>query len=155
MVARRLLDLGDRVALRKFVMDLPPQLSSVVDRIGRLATGGGLWMGFAAALAVIGPRARRAARAGLVAYAASSAITDGPVKWASQRDRPRGVLLADLPAAVGALVLRRYLRRIPPTPQRSPSRPPSSCPRLRRCSRQLRAWWRCSACKPCAITPPK
>ncbi len=54
-------------------------------------------MGFAAALAVIGPRARRAARAGLVAYAASSAITDGPVKWASQRDRPRRVLLADLP----------------------------------------------------------
>jgi hypothetical protein len=97
MVARRLLELGDRVARRKFIMDLPPQLSSVVDRIGRLATGGGFWMGVAAALAVTGPRARRAARAGLVAYAASSAITNGPVKWASQRDRPRGVLLADFP----------------------------------------------------------
>jgi hypothetical protein len=60
MVARRLLELGDRVARRKFIMDLPPQLSSVVDRIGRLATGGGFWMGVAAALAVTGPRARRA-----------------------------------------------------------------------------------------------
>jgi undecaprenyl-diphosphatase len=96
-VVRRLLELGDRIALRQFVRNLSPRLGSVIDRTGRLATGGGLWVGVAAALAMIGPRARRAARSGLVAYAASSAITNGPVKWANQRTRPRGVLLADLP----------------------------------------------------------
>lgn len=66
-MASPLLELGDRVALRRFVKTIPPRLDGAVDRVGTFATGGRLWVGMAAALAVINPRARRAARAGLVA----------------------------------------------------------------------------------------
>ena len=96
-MASRLLELSDQLALRRFVKSLPPKVGWIIDRCGRLATGGRLWAGFGVALALINPRARRASRAGLVAYAASSAITNGPVKWMSKRSRPRGLLLADLP----------------------------------------------------------
>src|SRR5690242_20081755 len=96
IVASRVLKLADRVALRRLAKNLPPTLASLVDRIGRLATGGRLWVGVAAALAAFSGRGRRAARAGVVSYVACSAITNGPVKWVSQRRRPRGLLLADL-----------------------------------------------------------
>ena len=91
------LAVADRLALRRTVRKVPPWVGRPADAIGHAATGGRLWLGAAAALAARGPRGRRAAVNGAVAYLATSALANGPAKWAARRARPRGFLLADLP----------------------------------------------------------
>jgi undecaprenyl-diphosphatase len=88
---------ADRLALRRTIKKIPPWVGRPADLIGHAATGGRLWLGAAAGLAVLGPRGRRAATNGVAAYLATSALANGPAKWATQRNRPRGFLLADLP----------------------------------------------------------
>ncbi|MEY2419699.1 MAG: hypothetical protein QOG90_2379 [Actinomycetota bacterium] len=56
--------------------------------LGNAAEGGKLWVAVAALLALGGNRGRRAAVEGLVALAASSAVTNGPLKSVTRRRRP-------------------------------------------------------------------
>jgi undecaprenyl-diphosphatase len=88
--------LADKIALRRIVKAIPDPVADTVTKVGRAASGGGLWVGTAAALAVTGDRGRRAARRGLAAYGAASLLANGPAKWAARRDRPSGLVLNDL-----------------------------------------------------------
>ena len=94
---RRVAKIGDQLALRRVVQSIPEPVGEVMTTIGRSASGGALWLGSAAVLAAVGPRGRRAAGRGLVAYTVTSAIANGPAKWISRRQRPNGILLKDLP----------------------------------------------------------
>jgi undecaprenyl-diphosphatase len=94
---RWLVNVTDRVALRAIVSELPAQMSPVIERTGKLATGGVMWFAFAAGLGVLGPSGRKAARNGLVAYGAASVVSNGPAKWIVERRRPRGLLLTGMP----------------------------------------------------------
>ena len=97
----RVASIADQAALRRVVKEIPDPVSSAVTTIGRAASGGALWVGSAAALAVTGARGRRAAARGLVAYGAASALANGPAKWVARRDRPSGMLLKGLPRVGG------------------------------------------------------
>src|SRR5687768_18498846 len=88
--------IADKLALRRIVKAVPEPVSSTVTTVGRAASGGALWVGSAAALAVTGERGRKAARRGLIAYGAASVLANGPAKWAARRERPSGALLHDL-----------------------------------------------------------
>ena len=92
----RSITFADRLALRRIVRHLPPPLGPVVTAVGHAATGGGLWFASAAALVLCGRRGRRSAGSGLVAYAAASALANGPVKWLVRRPRPGGAPLLGL-----------------------------------------------------------
>ena len=97
----RVASIADQAALRRVVKEIPDPVASAVTTIGRAASGGALWIGSAAALAVSGARGRRAAARGLIAYGAASALANGPAKWVARRDRPSGVLLKGLPRVGG------------------------------------------------------
>ena len=92
----RVASIADQAALRHVVKEIPEPVANAVTTIGRAASGGALWVGSAAALAVTGARGRRAAARGLVAYGAASALANGPAKWVARRDRPSGALLRGL-----------------------------------------------------------
>jgi undecaprenyl-diphosphatase len=89
--------LVDQAALRHFVKEIPDSIGGPANAIGTAATGGRLWFGTAAGLALLGRRGRWAAVGGLAAYGAASAAANGPAKWTARRARPRGVLLAGMP----------------------------------------------------------
>jgi len=91
------LELVDQAALRHLVKEIPDSIGGPANAIGTAATGGKLWFGTAAGLALLGRRGRWAAVSGLAAYGVASAAANGPAKWVARRSRPRGVLLAGLP----------------------------------------------------------
>jgi undecaprenyl-diphosphatase len=93
--------IADQIALRRVVKAIPEPAATTVTRIGRAASGGGLWVGAAAALAATGPQGRRAGTRGLAAYGVASVLANGPAKWITRRDRPHGLLLMGLPRVGG------------------------------------------------------
>ncbi len=66
----------------------------MLPRLSHTADHGVLWFGTAAALALTGRRGRRAALRGVASLAVTSALVNGPAKWAFRRTRP---LLTDVP----------------------------------------------------------
>jgi len=90
------LPIVDAVALRRTVKKLPPAVAEPATALGHAATGGALGGAYAGALALLGRRGRRAATSSLVAYAISSGLSNGPLKWLARRPRPRGPMLAGL-----------------------------------------------------------
>lgn len=86
----------DRLVLRRVVRCLPPPVGTLATWLGHAATGGGLWFASAAVLLLCGRRGRRGAGSGLLAYAAASALANGPSKWLVRRPRPAGAALVGL-----------------------------------------------------------
>ncbi|MEY2420701.1 MAG: hypothetical protein QOI95_768 [Acidimicrobiaceae bacterium] len=101
VMIRRAAAVSDQLALRHVAKSIPEPVASTVDTVGRAASGGGLWVGCAALLAVCGSKGRHAAGRGLIAYGAASLLATGPAKWVSRRKRPSGLLLKDLPRLGG------------------------------------------------------
>lgn len=95
-VLRRSLTFAERFALRRVVRALPPPIGPAVTLVGNASRGGVLWLVSAGLLAGLGRRGRRAARSGLVALSAASAIANGPAKWLVRRPRPSGTALVGL-----------------------------------------------------------
>lgn len=83
-----------------------PRLDAVVPRVTNAADYGLLWLASAAALAVTGPRGRRAAMRALVSMNVVSGIANGPAKWVARRPRP---MLTEVP----------LLRQLPRQPRTS------------------------------------
>lgn len=92
----RSITFADRLALRRVVRGLPGRRGTAVTWLGHSSRGGGLWLGSAAVLSACGRRGRRGAAAGLVAYAATAAVANGPAKWVVRRPRPAGAALIGL-----------------------------------------------------------
>ena len=66
-----------------------PQLDRLLPRLSRAANHSRLWIGLAAALALIGGRkGRSGATRGIAAIGATSAFVNGPLKLLSRRHRP-------------------------------------------------------------------
>lgn len=63
-------------------------LDRILPALSRAANGGRLWMGIAGALAVTGPKERKAALRGMAALTMTSAVVNGIVKIAARRRRP-------------------------------------------------------------------
>jgi diacylglycerol kinase family enzyme/membrane-associated phospholipid phosphatase len=80
-------------------------LDAVLPRLTRAADQGLLWMALAAGLSASGRTGRRAAARGMTSLAVSSAIVNGPAKWAFRRGRPDHTVVPAL----------RQLRRQPRT----------------------------------------
>ena len=79
----------DRAIYRAIAATPTPTLDEPLRRLTVLANHSKLWIGVAAALAVLGGRTgRRAAAAGLVAVGVNSAVVNLPMKFASGRARP-------------------------------------------------------------------
>lgn len=88
---------ADWVVLRRTARRVPDRVGAIVDTLGRAASFGRLWLAAAVALALTGRSGRRAAADGLVAYGATVAISNGPVKWMTRRRRPSGLATLGLP----------------------------------------------------------
>lgn len=93
---RRSITVADRLALRRIVRSLPPPAGPAVTLVGQASRGGTLWLASAALLSLFGQRGRRSAVSGLAALAATSAVANGPAKWAFHRSRPGGAALVGL-----------------------------------------------------------
>jgi undecaprenyl-diphosphatase len=90
-VTRRAFDAVRRADRRVFAAAArldTPVLDKVLPRLTRSADHGLLWFGVAAALALDGPTARRAATRGLASLAVASAVANGPAKLLFRRRRP-------------------------------------------------------------------
>jgi undecaprenyl-diphosphatase len=89
--ARQLRELGamDTAVYRAVAGTPTPTLDRPLRRLSRAADRSVLWVGTAAGIALVGgKRGQRAARAGLISIAATSAIVNLGIKAASRRARP-------------------------------------------------------------------
>jgi len=98
----RWIDAKDVEWFRRAARGHAPELDKTLPRLSRAANKSVLWMAIAALLGLVGGRfGRRAAARGLLSIGISSAIANGPLKYASRRPRP---LIDDVP------VVRRLSR---------------------------------------------
>jgi membrane-associated phospholipid phosphatase len=82
------LDHVDRMLYAAVAGTSTPTIDTAMRRLSNAANNSRLWMGVAAGLAFLGPRGRRAAATGLVAIAATSAVTNLVLKTTVVRRRP-------------------------------------------------------------------
>jgi membrane-associated phospholipid phosphatase len=81
---------ADQRLFARLVRRRSPVADRVLLALSNVASRGLLWLGTAALLAASGnPRARRAAKRGILALGASSAVVNGPLKYGWRRRRPR------------------------------------------------------------------
>jgi undecaprenyl-diphosphatase len=93
-ISRAVLD-ADKRAFSAVARYDNPLIDKVVPRLTNGANHGLLWYALAAVLALTGTSGRRAAVRALMSLGVSSAVANGPAKWAVRRNRP---LLTDVPA---------------------------------------------------------
>ncbi|WP_051367838.1 phosphatase PAP2 family protein [Hamadaea tsunoensis] len=82
------LDHVDRLVYAAVAGSKTPTIDDGLRRLSNAANNSRLWMGVAAGLALFGPRGRRAAASGLIAIAATSALTNLLLKTTVVRSRP-------------------------------------------------------------------
>jgi membrane-associated phospholipid phosphatase len=82
------LDHVDRLVYAAVAGSRTPTIDESLRRLSNAANNSRLWMGVAAGLALLGPRGRRAAASGLIAIAATSAVTNLALKTTVVRSRP-------------------------------------------------------------------
>jgi undecaprenyl-diphosphatase len=95
-VLRAATNASDWIVLRRLAKGLPGWAQRTVKATGSAASFGALWAVTAAGLACTGARGRRAAVGGLAAYGTAVTLANGPIKWMSNRRRPRGILTLGL-----------------------------------------------------------
>ena len=82
------LDHVDRMVYAAVAGTTTPSIDNGMRRLSNAANNARLWMGVAGGLALFGPRGRKAAATGLIAVAATSAITNLLLKTTVVRGRP-------------------------------------------------------------------
>jgi undecaprenyl-diphosphatase len=83
------LRVADLAVLHKAAPDVTPLARKVLPAVSAAAEGGKLWLASAAVMAAVGgPRGRRAAAEGTVAFAVTTALTNGVLKQLIRRRRP-------------------------------------------------------------------
>ena len=90
------LDNWDASAYRKVASTTTPRLDAVLPRLTGAANYGALWALACGLLMAQGPRARKAAKTGMLSFALANSVANVPAKYAVRRPRPA---LHDVPLA--------------------------------------------------------